>query len=138
MASYNNNIFTKGTVTYSDFDMSFKSNPLTGDLRKKTDVESIKQSLKTLLYTNFGERPFRPYMSGGLTDLLFEPLDQITTLELEKSIRTVISNWEPRVSIVSLSVTENSDRNELEVSLKFDMVNTIAPQSINIILKRVR
>lgn len=138
MAGYNSGIFTKGTTTYRDFDVSFKSNPYTGDIRTKEDVDAIKQALTNLLYTNFGERPFRPLLGGGLNNLLFEPLDRITTIELDAAIRTLVRNWEPRVQIVSLKFNDNPEGNALEITFVFNIINISEPQTISVILKRIR
>lgn len=138
MVGFNRGIFTKGTVTYRDFDISFKSNPYSGDIRTKEDVEAIKQALSNLLFTNFGERPFRPLLGGGLDGLLFEPLDPITSLELDSAIRVLVDNWEPRVRIISLEVKDNTDQNSLEITLVFNVINISEPQTINVILKRIR
>jgi len=135
---YNRNIFTKGTATYTDIDMSFQTHPLTGDIRKKTDLDSIKQSLKNLLFTNYGERPFRPLLAGNLNDLLFEPLDDIIIEELKKSITTTVNNYEPRIDIISLEITPKGSDNELGVTLTFNMINYTEPQIINTIIKRQR
>ena len=136
--AYNRSIFSKGTVTYRDLNISFKSHPFTGDLRIVEDVEAIKQSLTTLLYTNFGERPFRPNLGAGLGDLLFQPMDQITKQELGSAITNVITNWEPRIKIINLQISDKSDENSLEISLVFSMLNISNPKKIDIILKRVR
>lgn len=138
MSGFNRGIFTKGTTTYRDFDISFKSHPFTGDIRTKEDVEAIKQSLTNLLYTNFGERPFRPLLGAGLDDLLFEPLDRITTTELDIVIRTLVRNWEPRVQIIDLKFKDNSDSNSLEIVFTFNVINISEPQIVNVILKRIR
>lgn len=135
---YNRSIFAKGAVTYSDIDLSFKANPMTGDVRKKQDAESIKQSLKTLLFTNQGERPFQPNLYGGLNDLLFEPLDSITTDILKDQIRIVIGNNEPRISIIDIEIIENPSDNSLEITLKFNMQNVLGPQTISLIISRTR
>ena len=115
-----------------------KSNPFTGDLRLQTDLGAIKQSLTNLLYTNYGERPFRPNLGGGLDHLLFEQLDPLTVLELDQSIRNVIQNWEPRVKIISLGINAQPDQNALGITLAFSLLNISAPQTISIILKRTR
>ena len=136
--AYNRNIYASGTVAYSDIDLSFKTNPVTGDIRKKINLEAVKQSLKTVLFMNRGEKPFQPEIHGGLNDLLFEPLDEVTTGVLEDQIKTVIANYEPRISVIDLKVVGEPDEHSLEVSLTFSMVNVIEPQTINIILKRIR
>lgn len=138
MTGYNRSIFTSGTTTYTDIDMSFLASPTTGDIRKKSDEAAIKQSLTNLLYTNFGERPFRPGIGGNLGDQLFEPLDQITRSQLDYAIRTTINNWEPRIQIEALVINDKPDQNALEVTLKYSMLNIIAPATISILLKRTR
>lgn len=138
MSIYYQPLFTQGTTQYQDFDMSMKPNPFTGDLRLVTDLADIKQSLTNLLYTNFGERPFRPTVGGGLTNLLFETLDQITAFELNTNIRTVISNWEPRITVLELDINEDEDANGIQITLVFQMVSVSQPQTISITLQRVR
>jgi hypothetical protein len=135
---YNSNIFSKGTSTFKDIDISFLPHPFTGDLRTKEDVDSIKQSLMSLIYTNFGERPFNPLIGGGLNHLLFEQLDEITYLDLQSAIKRIVSNWEPRIELLNLNIKETQDNNQLDISLYFNIVNYSEPQSVNILLKRIR
>ena len=137
--AYNRNIFTKGTALYTDFDLSLKTNPITGDINKKQDAEAIKQSVKNILFTNRFEKPFLPDFYGGLNDLLFEPLDAITTDILKYQIITVLGNFEPRIRVIDVIVSpiENDD-NSLAVTLKYNMMNVIEPQTISVILRRIR
>ena len=138
MSIYYQPLFTQGTTQYQDFDMSMKPNPFTGDLRLVTDLADIKQSLTNLLYTNFGERPFNPTIGAGLGNLLFEPLDKITQFELSNAIQNVINNWEPRITILDLDITEDTDVNGIQITLVFKMVNISQAQTVSITLQRVR
>lgn len=138
MAGYNRSIFTSGTTTYTDIDMSMLASPMTGDIRKKSDEAAIKQSLTNLLYTNFGEKPFRPGVGSNLGDLLFEQLDEITRNQLDYSIRTTINNWEPRIEILNLLINDKPDQNTLEITLKYSMLNIIAPATVTILINRTR
>ena len=135
---YNRNIFTKGTVTYSDIDLTFRRNPLTNDIRIKTDLDAIKQSIKNILFTDVGERPFRPDIAGRMNDLLFENFDDIIRNELEQIITVAISNYEPRVELISVDVNARDDQHELNVIIKFNMINVLEPQEISLILTRLR
>ena len=137
--AYNNVIYSTGTATYKDLDISMKPNPGTGDLRVVSDVEAIRQSLTVLLSTNFGERPFRPRIGGNLTNVLFEPLDSIELGLLQSSIASTIINYESRVNIIGLSVVQDAtDPTTVDITLTFSMVNVSAPQTINILLTRRR
>lgn len=136
---YNKPIFTSGTVVYKDFDISFKSHPTTGDLRSKTNEEAIKQSLKNLIFTNLGERPFRRDLYGGINSLLFEPMNQVTQLILVDRLTALISNWEPRVEIIAIDVPEQDfDRGSISISIKYNVLNIVGLQTLDLILHRVR
>lgn len=136
--AYNTSIYTHGTSTYTDLDISFKANPGTGDLRVKTDADSIKQSLTNLVYTRLGERPFQPTLGSTFESLLFEPLDVITANALATSIKETISNWEPRVQILDLNVIGYPDQNTIGIQLFYNIVNISDPQQFTIILNRTR
>jgi phage baseplate assembly protein W len=135
--SYNKPKQTSGSVSYTDLDISFLPHPLTGDLRVKSDSESIKQSIRNLLYIKFYEVPFQPLSGSGVYDFLFEPLDQITKIQAENSIRRTIENSEPRVNIISIDVDKSTD-NELIINLSYKIVNAIDIQKFSFMLKRKR
>ncbi len=46
------------TRLYSDLDLSFNINPITGDIGKKVDVNSVRQAMEILLKTKYREKPF--------------------------------------------------------------------------------
>ena len=70
---------SKTTVFYSDIFTDFTRHAVTGELNKKTNESSIKQSVKNLLLTNKYERLFEPELGSNLKALLFE---NATPLEL--------------------------------------------------------
>lgn len=135
--NYNENIFTSGTVSYTDFDISFRPSPLNDDLVLKNNIDSIKQSIKTLLLTNQYERPFQPELYGGINSLLFDQMDEVVSGVLEDQIRTVIENYEPRVEIIAISVSHNN-QNEVIIKIKFNIQNKVEPVDINILITRTR
>ena len=136
--SYNSSIYSKGTTQYQDLDISFLPNPGTGDLRVKTDADAIKQSLKNLVYTRLGERPFQPNVGSTFENLLFEPLDVITANALSTSLQETIANWEPRVQVIKLDVIGYPSQNTIGIALYYNVVNISDPQQFQIILDRVR
>ena len=77
--------------TFKDLSVTFKKHPVTDDLITVKNKTAIAQSIKALLLTNPGERPFQPNLCSGLRDVLFEPLDYGTAALIKKSIREVIS-----------------------------------------------
>ena len=71
---------------HSDFDFSFKRNPITNDLQKVTGVDSIKSSLSNILRTQNYDRLFQPNIGSGLSNFLFEPMNNVTENRIKNSI----------------------------------------------------
>ena len=107
---------------YSDLDFRFIANPNTQDLALKYDVESVKQSVINILLTNAGERPFNPKFGGGLNGYLFDNFDGITAAAMENTIVNTLRNWEPRVRVDKVDITDLSHRNALRVSLEITIL----------------
>lgn len=136
--SYKDSIFTTGNVVYNDIDFSFKLSPSSNDIRIKTDLDAVKQQLKNILFTARGEKPFQPEFDIGINELLFEPFDDITGDVMRDRIQTAIENYIKRIELLELDVDANADMNEMNISIKFNMVNVLQPQTIEIIVQRKR
>lgn len=123
---------------YKDFDLSFTRNALTGDIGVKTDAAAINQSLKTLILTNFFERPFQPDVGSNARALLFEPADPLTIADLKNIIEMTIANYEPRVNVLDVIVQDNSDANAYSISIRYSMNDVKEIADANIVLERLR
>jgi len=104
---------------YSDFDLTFRANPVTGDVSIKKDVEAVKQSVLNILLTNRGEKPFEPAFGSGIRAYLFENFDDVTAALIEEDIIFSLSNYEPRITIDNISVTGTADLNAVDITLEF-------------------
>ncbi len=136
--AYNQYIYSKGTTSYKDLDISFGRNPATNDIRVKSDVEAIKQSVKNLIMLNYGDLPFRPLFGGNLRAQLFENATTQTARDLETSIRSVLTE-EPRVQVIEVKVNEDTfDSNAIVVKLVVNILNAEQPIEIPLILRRTR
>jgi len=123
---------------YKDLDLSFAAHPQTQDVLKKVDANSVKQSLKMLLFTNLGERLFQPTIGSPLRNLLFEPVDPITTMAIKRSIENTISLYEPRIVLEQVDVFPFEDDNAYEISLYFTVLGVNQPTSLTVTLERLR
>ena len=123
---------------YSDIDLSFLSHPITGKLTRKINREAVKQSVKSLIMTDFFERPFKSDIGCGIRALLFENFHPAITQQMETAIKEVISNYEPRAVIHSVNIQARPDHHELNVSIVFFVTNDPEPISLNVLLERVR
>ena len=109
---------------YKDLDLFFAKKSGSKDIRKVTDIQAVKRSVRNLVLLNFYEKPFHPEIGSGIRDILFENMSPITAFALTKKIEDVIENFEPRVRLISVRADPNLDRNEYEVTIECFVVNT--------------
>jgi phage baseplate assembly protein W len=124
--------------TYVDLDPSFEANPSTGDLITRKDERAIKFSIKNLVMTNFYERPFRSFIGSHVSNLMFENAGANFRQILKRSIEDTITNFEPRVELLEVYVSEDEDVNKVDVAITFRVVNTERPIKFDLTLKRLR
>ena len=125
--------------SFKDLNLGFKKHPVTDDLVVTKDEAAIKQAIVSLLLTDPGERLFQPDLGSGLRSFLFEPLDFATAALINASVRDTLDRYEPRIDIIDITTTPNSDENGYEVSLSFEVVGTeIAPLAVELFLERTR
>ena len=121
---------------YKDISFDFSPHPLTGDLQTKTDKFSIIQSVKNLVKTELYKRGFNVDVFSNIEKMVFELNDGFTTQQIRREIREVIESFEPRVSIVEISVSENKEY-EVLVTVMFKILNNENVESISVIVERV-
>ena len=142
MARYDsqlNNDSDRNIRQYSDLDLFFSRKTSNGDVNKITDVQAVKRSIRNLVQLNTYDKPFHPEISGGVREMLFEPMSPITAVIIARKVEDVINNFEPRARLVSVSCTPDFDRNAYEVTVEFYIVN--APTELvdlTIMLERLR
>jgi len=126
------------TKRYSDIDFTFTRIPGRNDIALSYDEMAVIRSVRNLLLTKNYERPFQPSLGSRVNQMLFEPVDFLTSQSLRSEIESVITNYEPRVKIDSILVTADPDNNSYSVSLQFFIGNNVEPTAINLILERTR
>tara|TARA_Y100000361_G_scaffold143304_1_gene150189 strand:- start:89 stop:556 length:468 start_codon:yes stop_codon:yes gene_type:complete len=87
----------------------------------KTTVESIKNNIKLLLQTHRGERVFQPNLGMDLRSLIFEPLTEDITIQIENNIVDVFSRWLPFVDLRNIQVDRRDDLNQVNINIDFNI-----------------
>lgn len=126
------------SAIYSDLFTNFDIHPISDDVAVKTNEEAIKQSIKNLILTNKGERPFQPNLGGDIYAFLFENSTPQTLLLMKEVISNVISEYEPRANVIDIICAPDEDRNAIAVNVTFNVINRQEPVSLNVVLDRVR
>ena len=107
----NNYLKSQNKITarrwYTDIDLNLKPHPSSGDLVLKKDNDAVKRSIRNIMLTNNYERPFKPNFGANLRALLFELADDITKFEIRKQITEAIQDYEPRVRVDDIFLTQD-------------------------------
>lgn len=133
----NSTLVTSRDKLYSDIDATFSNKP-DGDVYKKLDGAAVTQSVKNLLLTNRGEKPFAYNYGGNLYSLLFENADFFTEKNIEEQITFAIQNYEPRAELLEVTAKSLIDLNDVSVRIVFRIVNTTDTITFETSLSRLR
>ena len=113
---------------FKDLSASFQTNPLSNDLIALKNESAIARSVRNLVLTAQGERPFQPVLGTGVSRLLFENMDKLTASAIRSELRTTIENYEPRVEINEIIVEADFERNAFDVTLKYFIIGMDVPE----------
>jgi len=123
---------------FTDLDMEFVRNPITGDVSVKTDAQAVIRSIKNILLTSSGEKKFNPDFGGSIRSLLFDQVDPITTVKITDSIRRSINLYENRAVILDLLAYPDEANSRYGVKLTFRLKNDPRPITTSFKLERLR
>ena len=113
---------------FKDLSASFQTNPLSNDLIALKNESAIARSVRNLVLTGQGERPFQPVLGTGVSRLLFENMDKLTASSIRSELRTTIENYEPRVEINEIIVEPDFERNAFHVTLQYFIIGMDVPE----------
>jgi len=128
----------RNEVQYRDFDITFRANPITGQLNVLKNNAAVKRALRNLILTEKFERPFRPFFGSTVTQSLFENFDSVTAADVKDAIYLAVREHEPRVELLDVRVNADPEQNSLQVTIFFRILNQAEPDELTLVLERVR
>lgn len=124
---------------FRDISATFQSNPLNLDLVALRNENAIARSIRNLVMTIPGERPFNPVLGSNVYQLLFENFDNQTAYAIKSQIETTIDNFEPRVELDDVEVVADFDNHEFNVIIRYQIVGIDVPaQELSFALEPTR
>ena len=123
---------------FRDLDLSFNIHPVKKDINKHVGVKAVINSIKNLVLTNHYEKPFQPEIGSNVRKLLFENIDELTSIALQREISQVIANYEPRAIVSKVYVFADYENNGFNVEVEFSVINQSNPITITFFLERIR
>ena len=124
---------------FKDISMSFEVNPINADIIGVKNDTAIARSIRNLVLTTPGERFFNEDLGSGVSEVLFDVLDDISGAVIRDEIEQTIIRFEPRVKLTDVKVKPDYDNNEFNVTVTYDIVGIDAlPQQLNFALQSTR
>lgn len=108
--------------SYRDLNVDFKNNPITKDIYAVKNQNAIVQAIKNIVQTRFGERLMQPTIGCSVYEMLFEPLDVFSGIELQSRITTAISNYENRIEIIEMQVSIIEDDDTVLIDMTYRII----------------
>ena len=124
---------------FKDISASFQINPLNRDLIQLKNANAIARSIRNLIMTVPGERPFNPVLGSQVTSLLFENLDKLTASSIKSEIINTVTNFEPRVRLNEVIVKAQPNNNQFDVQIQYYIIGIDVPlQQLSFALEPTR
>ena len=121
---------------FKDLAVSFNANPSTGDCGVVKNENAIKQSVRNLILTMFGERPFQRDIGSRVKALMFEPWDPFSVDAIKSEIFNCLSRLEPRIQVTGVGLRDDSDINSVHVSIDYKIVGEPVSQNVDFLLEK--
>ena len=120
---------------FKDINLSFKRHPVTNDVVTIRDEDAIKRSVKNIIFTILGEKPFEPNFGSVINESLFDLNTNLSEIRVSDEIRSSLLNYEPRISNIDVTVTVAPDTNEMNCTVQYDITGIPAPtQEVDVLL----
>ena len=88
---------------FKDINLSFKRHPVTNDVLTIRNEDAIKRSVRNIIFTILGEKPFEPNFGSVINDTLFDLSTNLNEIRISDEIKQSLLNYEPRID--NLEVT---------------------------------
>ena len=120
---------------FKDINLSFKRHPVTNDVLTVSNEDAIKRSVKNIIFTILGEKPFEPNFGSVINQSLFDLNTNLNEIRVSDEIKQSLLNYEPRIDNIVATTTISPDSNELNCTVQYDIVGIPAPtQEVDVLL----
>ena len=120
---------------FKDINLSFKRHPVTNDVLTVRNEDAIKRSVRNIIFTILGEKPFEPNFGSVINNTLFDLSTNLNEIRVSDEIKQSLLNFEPRIDNIRVTVSIYPDSNELNCTVQYDIIGIPAPtQEVDVLL----
>ena len=81
--------------------------------------QDVQEAIWIILSTAKGERQMLPDFGCGIHDYVFEPNNTITQGSITHAVRQALTQWEPRIDVLDVSVDVSTPPNMLLIRVDY-------------------
>ena len=120
---------------FKDINLSFKRHPVTNDVVAIRNEDAIKRSVRNIIFTILGEKPFEPNFGSVINESLFDLNTNLSEIRVSDEIRSSLLIYEPRIDNIDVNVTIAPDSNEMNCTIQYDITGIPSPtQEVDVLL----
>ena len=120
---------------FKDINLSFKRHPVTNDVVTIRNEDAIKRSVRNIIFTILGEKPFEPNFGSVINESLFDLNTSLNEIRVSDEIRSSLLIYEPRINNIDVTVTVAPDTNEMNCTVQYEIVGLpTPPQEVDVLL----
>ena len=120
---------------FKDINLSFKRHPVTNDVVTIRNEDAIKRSVRNIIFTILGEKPFEPDFGSTVNESLFDLSTSLNEIRIADDITASLKRYEPRISDIDVTVSLYPDSNEMNATVQYEIVGLpTPPQEVEVLL----
>ena len=120
---------------FKDINLSFKRHPVTNDVLTIRNEDAIKRSVRNIIFTILGEKPFEPNFGSVINNSLFDLSTNLNEVRISDEIEQSLLNYEPRIDNIEVTTSIYPDSNEVNCTIQYDIIGIPAPtQEVDVLL----
>src|SRR5687768_6370019 len=82
--------------------------------------QELREAIRLILGTAYGERPMRPEFGCGIHELVFAPSNSTTAGQAAYEVRRSLEQWEPRIDVEDVSVDyDEADTSKMYIGVTY-------------------
>ena len=120
---------------FKDINLSFKRHPVTNDVVAIRNEDAIKRSVRNIIFTILGEKPFSPNFGSVISEAMFDLNTSLSEIKISDEISSSLLTYEPRIDNTNVNVTISPDTHEINCTVQYDIVGIPSPtQEVDVLL----
>lgn len=90
-----------------------------GGIKLSAAEINLEESMMIILRTSLGERVYRPNFGSRLAELVFEPLNIQTLLQIRLFVEEALEMWEPRIDLIEVRTNPDPIKGRVDIEIVY-------------------